>query len=112
MMNFYVLKRIGAALFFNLLVLSAFAQMDEDCSAHPDDELMHDEHCAVFATVPIADATHISVTNGSWFSPSTWNTGTVPNSGAMVLIDSATTVTYDAVSETEINWVRLILKTM
>ena len=107
MMNFYVLKRIGAALFFNLLVLSAFAQMDEDCSAHPDDELMHDEHCAVFATVPIADATHISVTNGSWFSPSTWNTGTVPNSGAMVLIDSATTVTYDAVSETEINWIRI-----
>jgi len=88
-------------------ITNSFAQMDEDCAAHPDDEMMHDEHCAVFATVPIADATHISVTNGSWFNPSTWNTGTVPGPGAMVFVDSATTVTYDGVSETEIFWLRV-----
>ena len=79
----------------------------DDCAAHPDDEVMHDEHCAVFAIVPEDDATHISVSNGSWFSASTWNTGTVPNAGANVLIDSGFIISYDAVSETEINWVRV-----
>ena len=34
------------------------AQMMDDCAAHPDDELMHDEHCAVFALVPADGATH------------------------------------------------------
>jgi len=104
--------------FFNLQLLAVFAvvfllcnpllaQVDDDCSAHLDDEMMHDEHCAVFALVPIDGATHVSITNGSWFNPSTWNVGTVPGSGANVFIDSATIVSYDAVSETEINWLRV-----
>jgi len=104
--------------FFNLQLLAVFAvvfllcnpllaQVDDDCSAHLDDEMMHDEHCAVFALVPIDGATHVSITNGSWFNPSIWNVGTVPGSGANVFIDSATIVSYDAVSETEINWLRV-----
>ncbi len=89
-----------------LLTNHTFSQID-DCSAHPTDEVMHDEHCAVFALVPEDGATHITIANGSWFSPSTWNTGSVPNAGANVLIDSGFTISYDAVSETEIDWVRV-----
>ncbi len=81
--------------------------MMDDCAAHPDDDVMHAEHCAVFALVPADMATHISVANGSWFTPSTWNTGTVPGAGARVFVDSGYTVTYDAISNTEIDWLRV-----
>lgn len=91
-----------------LLTNHTFSQMAmDDCNAHPDDDVMHVEHCAVFAIVPEDAATHISVANGSWFNPSTWNTGTVPNTHANVLIDSSFVITYDGVSETNINWVRV-----
>lgn len=90
-----------------LLSTTAYTQIADDCSAHPDDEMMHDEHCAVFALVNEDDATHVSINNGSWFNSSTWNVGSVPNVNSKVVIDSGFTVTYDAVSETEINWVRV-----
>ncbi|MFI5172482.1 MAG: G8 domain-containing protein, partial [Chitinophagales bacterium] len=99
--------QFAVLLFTALLNNNSYTQVADDCTAHPDDEMMHDEHCAVFAMVQEADATHISINNGSWFSASTWNTGTIPNTGAKVLIDSGFTVTYDAVSETEINWLRV-----
>jgi PKD repeat protein len=83
-----------------------FAQ-SEDCDAHPDDEMMHDEHCAVFALVPEDGASHISITSGNWFSPGTWNTGTVPGADAEVLIDSGTTVTYNGYSNAEIFTLRI-----
>jgi hypothetical protein len=41
-----------------------------------------------------------SVASGSWSSGSTWSTGKVPGSGALVSIASGTTVTYDANSTT------------
>lgn len=88
-------------------ILSLDAQMADDCAAHPDDEMLHDEHCAVFALVPVDGATHIAVNSGSWFSASTWNVGTVPGNNAQVFVDSAMVVTYDAVSETQLNWVRV-----
>jgi PKD repeat protein len=106
MMNLFPVKRMVLLPLFTLCLAPVFTE--EDCGAHPDDEVLHDEHCAVFALVHVDDATHISVASGSWFNPATWNTGTVPNAGAKVVIDSATTVTYDAVSETEILWLRVI----
>ena len=83
------------------------AQMMDDCAAHPDDDVMHTEHCAVFALVPEDAATHVSIANGSWFSSATWNTGTVPGNGARVLVDSGFTVTYDAVATAAIEWIRV-----
>ncbi|MFN0276171.1 MAG: PKD domain-containing protein [Chitinophagales bacterium] len=88
------------------LIPTVFASGD-DCDAHPTDDVMHDEHCAVMALVHEDDATHIAVNNGSWSSNSTWNTGSVPGSGARVLIDSGVTVSYSIQSETEIFWIRV-----
>lgn len=86
---------------------SLSAHGDDDCTAHPTDPEMHDEHCAVFALVPEDEATVYAVSNGNWFSGSTWNTGTVPTAGAKVLIDSGYIVTYNGTSETEIFWLRV-----
>lgn len=36
--------------------------------------------------VPNNTATHTAVQNGSWFSGTTWNTGTVPGDAAIVWI--------------------------
>lgn len=105
MLKYFV--RLQALVASLLIVMPAMAQMDEDCEAHPDDDIMHTEHCAVMAIVPEEMATHVTVANGSWFNPAIWNTGTVPNAGARVLVDSGFTVTYDAVSETEIDWLRV-----
>ncbi len=38
------------------------------------------------------DPTVVSSANGSWSSPSTWSTGQVPGTGAIVSIVSGTTV--------------------
>ena len=89
------------------LFFPALLRAQMDCSAHPDDMMMHDEHCAVFALVPEDGASHVSVSNGSWFAPATWNTGTVPGADATVLIDSGTVVTYDGSSNTEIFTIRV-----
>ena len=107
MKKVYLLQTAVLFLFTAFLTTNAYTQM-EDCGAHPDDEMMHDEHCAVFALVPYDGATHIAVNNGSWFNPTTWNVLSVPGTNAQVVIDSGLTVTYDAVSEVEIHWVRVI----
>lgn len=100
----YLLFILITCTFFS--VQPVFSHSD-DCDAHPTDDEMHDEHCAVMALVHEEDATHVAVNNGSWSSGSTWNTGTVPNAGAKVLIDSGVTVSYVAESETEIFWLRI-----
>jgi hypothetical protein len=50
---------------------------------------------AIMALVPHADATHVAVANGSWSEPATWDVGTVPGPGAVVLVPRGRDVTYD-----------------
>lgn len=109
MCTFNSLRSPYVLIFFIAFLISPLqAQMImDDCAAHPEDEILHTEHCAVMALVPMDMATHISVNDGSWFSPATWNTGTVPGIGAMVLVDSGFMVEYDGIGVQDIAWLRV-----
>jgi G8 domain len=52
-----------------------------------------------------AHPTVFSVQSGAWSSPSTWSTGVVPASTAVVSIEPNTTVSYDVVSSAAVNTV-------
>ncbi|MEQ8934357.1 MAG: G8 domain-containing protein, partial [Amphiplicatus sp.] len=68
--------------------------------------LMADHH-ATLALVPVGEATHVAVKNGSWFDPSTWANGQVPGDGAKVLIPEGVSVLYDGESSASIFTVRV-----
>ncbi|MGY5354936.1 T9SS type A sorting domain-containing protein [Wenyingzhuangia sp. IMCC45467] len=57
--------------------------------------------------VPENTATHTAVQNGSWFDVNTWNVGTVPGNGAIVVIPSGITVNYQGVSNVHIFAIRV-----
>ncbi|MBC8173749.1 MAG: T9SS type A sorting domain-containing protein [Chitinophagales bacterium] len=107
MKKMYLLLAVCLCLFFTPLFISNLYATGDDCDVHADNPVMQDEHCHVMMLVPVEDATHIAVSNGNWFSPSTWNTGSVPNAGSQVLIEEGVTVTYNGSSETEIFWLRI-----
>lgn len=50
---------------------------------------------SIVGLIPDETATHKAINDGSWFTGSTWNTGTVPTSGAIVVIPSGKSVTYE-----------------
>ncbi|WDI32097.1 Ig-like domain-containing protein [Hyphococcus flavus] len=75
--------------------------------AHPDDPAKATEHMAVLNLVPVSDATHVAVKNGSWFDPSTWAGGEVPAEGAQVLIPEGIEVAYDGQSAVSLFTVRV-----
>lgn len=52
-------------------------------------------------------ATHTAVQNGDWFSTSTWDTGTVPSTGAIVYIPNGITVDYEGSSGDHIFAIRV-----
>ncbi len=74
---------------------------------HPDDPAKATEHMAVLALVPVEDATHIAINDGSWFDPDTWANGEVPGAGAKVLISEGVTVDYDGESPVSLFTVRV-----
>jgi hypothetical protein len=57
--------------------------------------------------VKLEDVTHTAICSGSWFDPDTWDSGTVPATGANVLIPVGTQVLYDSVSEERIDTIRI-----
>jgi Bacterial Ig domain/G8 domain len=66
-----------------------------------------DEKAALLDLVPVGEATHVAVNNGSWFDPNTWANGEVPTAGSKVLISDGVTVTYDGESAVSIFTVRV-----
>jgi len=74
---------------------------------HPDDLSKQAEHLALFDLVPQAAATHVTTKSGNWNNSATWQSGTVPGTGARVLIQPGHTVTYNANSAQALEWVRV-----
>lgn len=80
---------------------------DHGGMAHPDDPGKASEHMAVLSLVPVSEATHVAVNNGSWFDPNTWANGEVPGEGAKVLIPQGVRVAYDGESTASLFTVRV-----
>jgi G8 domain/PKD domain len=74
---------------------------------HADNPAAQSEHLAVMDLVPTSKATHIAIKSGSWFDPTTWQNGEVPNDSADVWIKPEVAVAYDAQSEARIHTIRL-----
>jgi hypothetical protein len=84
--------------------------MDGGHGGHGDggmDPVMHGMHIAIMELVPIEDATHVAINNGSWFDPNTWASGEVPGDGARVLIPEGVEVQYDGESPVSLFTVRV-----
>lgn len=73
----------------------------------PHDMSHSADHMAALELVPIEDATHIAVNNGSWFDPATWADGVVPGDGARVFIPEGISVDYDGESAVSLFTVRV-----
>ena len=67
----------------------------------------NEDDTALLALVPHDEATHIAIADGNWTSGATWRGGSVPGSGANVLIPHGRTVTYDQHNRIRLNWVRI-----
>ena len=74
---------------------------------HDPGTIHHGEHAALLNLVKHADATHVAVSNGSWFDPDTWSTNQVPGDDARVLIPNGIAVDYDGVSDARLFTVRV-----
>lgn len=57
--------------------------------------------------IPTNTATHIALHNGAWNNPATWNSGTVPGDGAIVIIPKDKRVDYNAHSNAHIFAIRV-----
>ena len=62
---------------------------------------------ALLDLLPVDQATHVAISNGFWFNPSTWADGRIPDAGAKVLIPEGRTVLYAGRSDTELDIVRV-----
>lgn len=74
-----------------------------NCGGDPAKQAEYD---ALQALVPTASATHTAVANGPWSATSTWG-GSVPGTGARVVIPAGRTVTYDVNSTAALHWLRV-----
>lgn len=98
---------ILACTLFCALTSSSYAfGTDDSCTAHPDNIIMHNEHCEVLALVPEDAATDVALASGNWSDPDTWSAG-IPIAGANVLISSGVVVTYDMFSDVPLHWIRV-----
>lgn len=80
---------------------------DDSAHVHPDDPSKASEHMAPLNLVPVSEATHVAVNNGSWFDPNTWASGEVPGEGAKVVIPEGVQVDYDGESPVSLFTVRV-----
>ncbi len=75
--------------------------------SHDASDSMMAEHSALLDLVPRSEATHVAISNGDWFDPSTWHNGEVPDANAKVLIPEGVSVTYDGESDESLFTVRV-----
>ncbi|WP_162197188.1 Ig-like domain-containing protein [Loktanella sp. S4079] len=61
-----------------------------------------DNHSPAADLVSMSGATHVAISNGSWFDPDTWRDREVPGADAKVFIPTGVDVSYDGMSEESI----------
>ncbi len=74
---------------------------------HQDDPAKRSEHLALFALVPREAATFVTIASGDWNDSTTWQNGLIPSGAAQVLVSAGHTVTFDAVQNNAMKWVRI-----
>ena len=74
----------------------------DNSNPHPVGSDKHMEHMEAMNLVPVSQATHTAVANGSWFQASTWDNGTIPGTGARVYIPQGKMVLYDGKSDARV----------
>lgn len=57
--------------------------------------------------IPSNTATHTAVQSGSWFDATTWDTGTIPDDAAIVMIPSGMVVNYEGQSDAHLFAIRV-----
>ncbi|MDC1505923.1 T9SS type A sorting domain-containing protein [Winogradskyella sp.] len=82
-------KHVAFSALFSLFFIISFAQMD------------------MMNAVPANFATHTAVQNGDWFSPSTWDAGSVPSTGSIVYIPNDFIINYQGSSGDHIFAIRV-----
>ncbi len=113
----YEVRDVGGALSTASVevIVGDVPHVEPDNVTQPDSLGGHDhhgdakasEHQALLDLVPVDDATHVAVTDGSWFDPNTWANGEVPPEGAKVFIPEGVTVAYDGESTVSLFTVRI-----
>ncbi|WP_425400608.1 Ig-like domain-containing protein [Aeoliella sp.] len=88
---------------------TATATLTPRSPAHgsPGDEQRAAEHHALFSLIDTADATNVAIASGAWSDASIWSSGEVPTAGERVLVHETVEVTYDAQSDTPLEWLRV-----
>ncbi|MEX6632099.1 Ig-like domain-containing protein [Hyphococcus lacteus] len=81
--------------------------MGDGGHVHSDDPSKASEHMAMMNLVPVSEATHVAVKDGSWFDASTWAGGEVPGEGAKVVIPEGVSVAYDGQNNASLFTVRV-----
>ena len=74
---------------------------------HSEDPVKQKEHMDLVNLSQNLNNPVIAINSGSWFNPNTWKDNQVPKNGDDVVIPDGVTVTYDNVSETRLNIMRV-----
>ncbi|MEM9231924.1 MAG: G8 domain-containing protein [Pseudomonadota bacterium] len=87
--------------------VAAIRAQPENAHVHDDDMSKMSEHMAAMDLAPRDEATHIAISDGDWFDPSTWHNGVVPGDNAKVLIPEGIHIEYGSVSDASLFTVRV-----
>ncbi|MEO1429783.1 MAG: G8 domain-containing protein [Cyanobacteria bacterium J06633_8] len=74
---------------------------------HSDNPVKHKEHMDLVNLSQNLNNPAVAINNGSWFDPNTWENDKIPEAGDDVVISQGVTVTYDSISDTRLNVMRV-----
>ncbi|MBV6624359.1 MAG: DUF4114 domain-containing protein [Rivularia sp. (in: Bacteria)] len=74
---------------------------------HSDNPVKQKEHMDLVNLSQNLNNPVIAINNGSWFDANTWENGKIPGNGDDVVISEGVTVTYDNISDTRLNVMRV-----
>jgi PKD repeat protein len=92
---------------FVIAALAAAALLPAPSAHACDSPTCQKESTDMAALLAPADATHRAIASGDWSSPATWQGGTLPAAGALVLIPADIDVRYDLPTSPRIDTIRV-----